>query len=96
MTNNSLARIPKEEILNYRFYTQDVLLDVKDKQMRYKDLYKGLLLGNTVKEKVKVIFETTDGTKMVETTIWGLTEGFVLLKREIFIPVPSIYRVEFH
>ncbi|TVR81432.1 MAG: hypothetical protein EA412_03025 [Chitinophagaceae bacterium] len=95
MINADTFVIDREDIKNYRFFTTDVIDKIEDRQSRYKDLYKALILGNTRKGKVKIFFKTTEGNRYVETTVWGLTEGFVLLKRDTFIPVASIYEVSF-
>ena len=47
-----------------------------------------------IEEKIKLTFETTDGLKQVETTIWAVTEKNVVLKGGKFIPTKAITKVE--
>lgn len=52
-------------------------------------------LGNEFKSKVSISFQTEDGPKRVETTVWSLTENYVQLKSGVLIPLASIISVEF-
>lgn len=52
-------------------------------------------LGNEFKSKVSIAFQTEDGPKRVETTVWSLTENYVQLKSGVLIPLASIISVEF-
>lgn len=47
-------------------------------------------LGNGNKSKVKIIFQTKEGIKMVHTTVWAATEDFILLKGGKAIPMDAI------
>lgn len=88
--------IQKETIRNFKFNgTNDVLYFPADKDRRQKDLAKAMILGNSYKKKVRITFETTEGQKLVETTVWATTEKNVLLKGGLFIPVSCIKEVAF-
>jgi hypothetical protein len=52
-------------------------------------------LGNMVKHKVFIQFQTTDGPMEVHTTIWDVSREFVGLKRGAAIPIESILDVRF-
>lgn len=86
--------INKEEILNLRFPTKEVLGSIEEIKQRKMDARKGLLMGNSEKLKVRITFEDSQSIKQVHTTIWGLTEEHVILKRGIAIPLNCIYKVD--
>lgn len=73
----------------------DVLLTENDKKHRNRMLYLAMILGNGYKSKVKITFDTIDGPRRVETTVWATTERNVMLKGGVTIPVQSIYAVEY-
>lgn len=73
----------------------DVLVTEVDKKHRSRMLYLAMILGNGYKSKVQITFETLDGPRRVETTVWATTERNVMLKGGITIPVNSIYKVEY-
>ena len=52
-------------------------------------------LGNEFKGKTSIIFETTDGPREVETTVWSVVDGYLQLKGGTLIPVKSIIDVHF-
>ncbi|PST82102.1 hypothetical protein C7T94_14955 [Pedobacter yulinensis] len=52
-------------------------------------------LGNTYKSKTMLTFNTLNGPKKVETTVWSATEAFVQLKHGIHIPVAGIIEVDY-
>lgn len=58
-----------------------------------RQLTKALILGNSHKHKVKLIFDSDGGLKLVETTIWGLSDERVILKKGIYIPIDNIIEV---
>ncbi|MBP6334182.1 MAG: hypothetical protein KA444_01825 [Bacteroidia bacterium] len=62
---------------------------------RRSDLERALLLGNSAHQKVKIIFETEQGTMVTETTIWNLTQNYIILKGNVDIPIRAIHRIEF-
>lgn len=88
--------IPKEQLKNFNFYKKDVLNDISLRQKRRLNLYRAMILGNTEHNKVKINFMTENGSiHQVETTIWGLTQNFVLLKGGVSIPIRSVLKLEF-
>lgn len=50
-------------------------------------------LGNEFKGKCSISFNTTEGIRTVNTTVWAVTEGFCQLKGGISIPLSSIVEV---
>lgn len=73
----------------------DVLQTEVERKHRNRMLYLAMILGNGYKSKVKITFESLDGPRQVETTVWATTEKNVMLKSGITIPVNSIYGVEY-
>ena len=87
--------IEKGEISFLHFPKGDVLYTSKDKEMREVQLQKALSLGNLNHHKVKIHFQDIEGYKRVETTIWGITETMVILKKNVIIPISRINEIEF-
>lgn len=54
-----------------------------------------LRLGNEFKSKVSLAFNTEDGPKRVETTVWSLTEKYIQIKSGVLIPLVSMISVDF-
>ena len=87
--------IEKEEVCNLHFPQDDVLKDPAEKVMRKSDIIQAMRLGNIERYKVKIIFEDTESVKMVNTTIWTVTEKRIVLKKGVVIPVHRIHSIEF-
>ena len=78
--------IAKEEIPLYRIVPAFV-----DKSDQWeKDLNYATRLGNEFKGKTVITFETTKGPRTVETTIWSVTDNYMILKGGTNIPLASI------
>jgi len=84
--------IEKESISNLKFPQIDVLNDREAQNLRASELNRALLLGNLEHSKIRIYFEDTDSKKVVETTVWGLTDNRVILKKGIGIPINRIYK----
>lgn len=85
------STINKEEIKgNVRFPGSDVLSSREEREERKKKLDKAMLLGNGYKGKIKIIFETEDGQRAVETTVWATTDTTIQLKGDVSIPIHAI------
>lgn len=87
--------INKEQIPQLHFRPKEVLLSIVDKKNRYRDSYLAMMLGNDLKQKVHITFETEEGLHEVFTTIWMASEESLLLKNGVRIPMRSIRKVEF-
>ncbi|ELY2018696.1 hypothetical protein SL053_002627 [Flavobacterium psychrophilum] len=70
----------------------DVLDDIEAINQRNSDLERALSLGNLEHSKIKIYFEDNKSKKMVETTIWGVTDKRVILKKGVVIPINRIYK----
>lgn len=96
-TKVTLPIVQKEDIRFLKFnINNDVLEEEHQKKERTQKIQKALKLGNGNKFKVKIIFEDKEGKKIVETTIWGVTEKNIILKQGVLIPIKSIYNIKFY
>ena len=85
--------IDKETISSLVFPKKEVL-DEKDAIIQRKnDLDRALSLGNLEHVKIQIYFEDDKSKKMVETTIWGVTDERVILKQGVVIPVKRIHKI---
>ncbi|MEO4005206.1 MULTISPECIES: hypothetical protein [unclassified Flavobacterium] len=85
--------VSKEEIETLNFPENDVLeedgLAIK---RRIEDLNRALALGNLEHGKIKIYFEDSVSKKVVETTIWGVTDERIILKQGVVIPIHRIHK----
>jgi hypothetical protein len=78
--------IAKEQITEYRIVPAFV-----DRSAQWLDqLQYSCRLGNEFKGKTVITFETTQGPKSVETTVWSVTDNHVMLKGGVSIPLNSV------
>ena len=91
--NAAFELIDKELIASLNFPKSDVLEDKEDISGRKNDLDRALSLGNLEHVKIKIYFEDDISKKMVETTIWGVTDSRVILKQGVVIPVNRIHKI---
>ena len=87
-------KIEKEKIENLRFPAKDVLTDVVEIAKRRADLERALSLGNLEHTKIRIFFEDDSSCKVVETTVWGVTDKRVILKQGIVIPINRVHSIE--
>lgn len=83
--------IPKEEIPLYKI----VPAFVDNTELWRSELDYAVRLGNEFKGKTTITFETTQGPKSVETTIWSITDKHLHLKGGMIIPLESIIDLHF-
>jgi len=84
--------IEKESINVLSFPESEVLESVEDRKNRFNELTRAMLLGNLEHLKTKIFFEDNQSKKVVETTIWGVTDQKIILKQGMVIPIHRIYR----
>jgi hypothetical protein len=92
-TKQPASPIEKENITGLKFPEADVLNSKEDVKARFMDLERALKLGNLEHNKIKIIFEDSEGMKQVDTTVWGVTDKRVILKQGIVIPIHRIHEV---
>jgi hypothetical protein len=86
--------IQKELISDLRFPQSDVLFEKEKIYARQNDLDRALALGNLEHAKIRIYFEDEESMKMVETTVWGVTDNRVILKQGVVIPIGRIHSVQ--
>lgn len=91
--NMNVQTIQKEQIEFLKFPKKDVLEKKKDQINRFLNLQRALSLGNLEHHKVRIVFVDDNGFKKVETTIWGITDKEVILKRSMIIPLKRIISI---
>lgn len=84
--------IEKEKIIDLFFPKEEVLEDQAQIEQRFIDLNRALSLGNLEHSKIRIYFEDNASKKVVETTVWGLTDQRVILKKGYVIPINRIYK----
>ena len=85
--------IQKEQVGELRFPSSEVLATPDEIRLRRAELDRALILGNVDHNKVRIIFIDAEGPKMVETTIWAVTELRIILKSGMAIPIHRITEV---
>jgi hypothetical protein len=88
--------IQKEELAGLRFADEPQITDQAQQQQLQHDLNRALILGNLYRGKVTITFRTSrQEVKRVRTTVWAVTEKYVLLKGNLFLPNKAIVEVTF-
>lgn len=87
--------IEKEAIANMHFPENDVLNTKEEKALRTADLNTAMSLGNLEHSKIRIYFEDNVSPKVVDTTVWGVTDKRVILKQSLMIPIHRIVRIKF-
>ncbi|RTY66725.1 hypothetical protein EKM05_04130 [Flavobacterium sp. GSP27] len=85
--------IDKEDITLLKFPQTDVLNDVDEIKTRISEINRALALGNLEHSKIKIYFEDNESKKIVDTTVWGVTDKNVILKQGVMIPIHRIYKL---
>jgi hypothetical protein len=85
--------IEKENIADLKFPHSEILNDDKAIDQRTTELKRALSLGNLEHSKIQIYFEDETSKKMVETTVWALTDESVVLKKGVGIPINRIVKI---
>lgn len=86
--------VEKEQLKdNVSFVQNEVLKTKEEQEARRKNLEKAMVLGNSYKGKIRIVFATEEGDRAVETTVWAATEHMIQLKGGVSIPVRAIKQV---
>jgi hypothetical protein len=93
--NSTICLISKEDIPKYEMIKGDALVNPADIARRREDVERAMKLGNNEHQKVKIIFETTEGTMAVETTVWEVTQNYLILKSNMAVPIRCVHRIDF-
>jgi hypothetical protein len=92
-TSTKPILIDKDQVKDLRFPQEEILISAEELVKRKSDLSRALTLGNVHHNKVKIVFCDSQGPKMVETTIWAVTELRVILKSGMVIPINRIQEI---
>jgi len=93
---STICLISKEDLPDYEMAKGEALKDSSDIERRRVDLERAMKLGNNEHQKVKIIFETTEGTMAVDTTVWEVTQNYLILKSNMAIPIRCVHRIDFY
>lgn len=93
MVLTEFEKIEKEKIENLRFPSEEVLTEDLQINQRRLDLDRALSLGNLEHSKIRIYFEDDSSRKVVETTVWGVTDKRVILKQGVVIPINRVHSV---
>lgn len=85
--------IEKEKIESLKFPQDEVLKDKELIKEREVELNRALALGNLEHTKIKIYFEDDSSRKLVETTVWGVTDKRVILKQGVVIPINRVHKI---
>lgn len=94
MILTGFEKIEKEKIENLKFPSEEVLSDESQISARRNNLSRALSLGNLEHGKIRIYFEDDSSCKVVETTVWGVTDERVILKQGLVIPICRVHLVE--
>ena len=94
MNTITFEKIEKENISGLKFPNSEVLDDQEKIDERTSELKRALTLGNLEQTKIKIYFEDENSCKVVETTVWGVTDKRVILKQGVVIPINRIHQIK--
>ena len=94
MVLSGFETIEKEQIESLKFPSVDVLTDVEKINERRAELDRALSLGNLEHTKIRIYFEDDASCKVVDTTVWGVTDKRVILKQGVVIPIHRVHSVK--
>jgi hypothetical protein len=86
--------VEKETVKAMFFPREEVLKTVDSAKERRNLLERATVLSNLYHNKVKIVFEDRDGSKMVDTTIWATTDTAIMLKGGVVIPIHRIHTID--
>jgi hypothetical protein len=85
--------IEKEKIETLKFPKEEVLANESLIKERKDEMGRALSLGNLERSKMKIYFEDDQSIKVVETTVWGVTDKRIILKQGVIIPIHRIHKI---
>jgi hypothetical protein len=85
--------IEKENIETLKFPYSEILQDDTAIIQIKTELDRALALGNLEHSKIQIYFADEQSKKMVETTVWAVTDESVVLKKGVGIPINRILKI---
>lgn len=92
--DSTFALVEKEAIADLHFPTTEVLKSEKEAVALKVELERAIALGNLEHHKVKIYFEDDKKKRVVNTTVWAVTDNAIVLKQNVVIPIKRIYKLE--
>lgn len=86
--------VQKEDVAGFHFPEDEILTRESEIKARKEILSRAISLGNLEHQKVRIYFSDAEGKKYVETTIWGLTDHEIVLKKNVVIPIKRVFKLE--
>ncbi len=94
MSELNFKTIEKEEIHDLHFPSTEVLKKEEERKRRSNEIERAISLGNLEHHKVKIFFEDDLAQRVVNTTIWAVTDHSIVLKQNTVIPIIRIHKLE--
>lgn len=94
MVLSAFEPIEKEKIEDLKFPSTEVLNDPEKIKERKIELERALALGNLEHTKIRIYFEDDTACRVVDTTVWGVTDKRVILKQGVVIPIHRVHSVK--
>ncbi|MBP6459243.1 MAG: hypothetical protein KA264_04010 [Crocinitomicaceae bacterium] len=94
MNNQDIQLIEKEEVVALHFPKEEILQNEDELSMRKLSIDRAIALGNLEHQKVKIYFSDDKGLKLVDTTIWAVTDEAIVLKQNTVVPINRIHKLE--
>lgn len=94
MSDEGYVLIEKEEVASLHFPAEEILHKADDKKLRQHAIDRAISLGNLEHYKVKIYFSDDVNNKVVNTTIWAVTDEAIVLKQNVVIPIHRIIKLE--
>jgi hypothetical protein len=94
METNRFELVEKEMVTSFQFPEGEVLTNENDRKFLKSELNRAISLGNIEHLKVKIYFQDDKSEKVVNTTIWAITDHAILLKKNVVIPIRRIIKLE--
>jgi len=83
--------IEKEEVVNFKFLEAPK----EEVHVQKEKLINAERLGNEFKSKAYITFQTDQGPKKIETTVWSVTEKYLQIKNGVLIPLKSLIDIQY-
>lgn len=94
MIVSDFESIEKEKLEHLKFPKRDVLKNAHEIEERQSELRLALVEAQQKNSRMKIYFEDKKSRKVIETSIWGLTNKRVILDQNIGIPISRIHSVK--
>jgi hypothetical protein len=94
MDNNEFVLVEKESVSELQFPADEILTKEKDLKERKTAIERAISLGNLEHHKVKIYFSDDQGKKVVNTTIWAVTDKSIVLKQNTVLPIHRIHKLD--